>query len=133
MVSRPAQQGGGSGHPLKIYASKPAQDQAIGDALHRLLVAPAVHMLDDEQTQNGLGRGRVAPTHSGEPIAPHQVAAHLGKQEIVIEQAIQLVQHRVYLVGQFGHACEYLFRQIPIYQHGTSLQEASVYLCILPA
>jgi len=75
-------------------------------------------MLHDQQAENGLGWRGMAAMDGRQPIALHQIAAHLLKQAIIIEQAIELAQHRVYPGGEFGHAGKDVFGRIAIHEHG---------------
>jgi hypothetical protein len=56
--------------------------------------------------------------HQREPIAVGEVSPHLAIQLVVVEQAIQLDEHRVRLVGQFGHAREDLFGLVAVDEQG---------------
>ena len=41
-----------------------------------------------------------------------------GVQLVVVEQAVQLDEHRIGLVGQFRHARKHVFHRIAVDQHG---------------
>jgi len=115
---RPAEQRGGIGDPLKVEAAEPAQHQAIGHAPLRLALALVVEMLDEQQAQQHLDRPRVATTAEGLGIARAEISADLGVEEIIVEQAIQVREHGVGLLGQRGDAGKDIFTGVAIDQHG---------------
>ncbi len=53
-----------------------------------------------------------------EPIAVGQVGPHLLVELVVVEQAVQLDEHRVGLVGQLGHPREDIFGVVAVDEHG---------------
>jgi hypothetical protein len=66
-------------------------------------------MRHHQQAHEDLGRRRVAPVHGGEWGAPRPVAADLGGEQVVLQQAIELGEDGSGLVGQFGHAGDHVF------------------------
>src|SRR6516162_10242372 len=75
----------------------------------------------------------MASMHGSEPIAAHKIGAHLLIQPIIIEQTIQLKQHWVDLLGQFGHAGKHIFGRITVDEHAASLLLRRASLLILPS
>jgi hypothetical protein len=62
----------------------------------------------------------------GQPLAVGQVPVHLLVELVVVQQPLQLHQHRVGLVGQLGHPGEDIFTWIAIDQHtGASVVSAA--------
>lgn len=121
---RQAQERGRIGDPPKIFAREPAQDQTIGDPLQRLLVALSIQVLDIEQAQNDFGRRGVPSMHSGQSIASDQIGPDRLEQGVIIEQAIELEQHRIGLAGQFRDADKDVFRRVSGHEHSTFLHRA---------
>jgi hypothetical protein len=68
----------------------------------------------------------------GQPIPAHQIGADLLIQLIVLEQAIQLDQDGIGLIGQFGHAGTDVFGRIAVDEHTASLLLQRASLLILP-
>jgi len=54
-----------------------------------------------------------------------QIGAHSRIEFVIIEQHIELLEHRIGLLGQFGHARKHIFCRIAIDQHGFSPQVSS--------
>jgi hypothetical protein len=59
----------------------------------------------------------VPPVHWGETVAARQIAAHLGVELVVLEQAVELYEDGVSLVGQFGHAGKDIFGRVAVNEH----------------
>ncbi len=74
-------------------------------------------MLHDQQPQQHLGGCRVPTVDGGQPVAVRQVSAHLLVQVVVIEQLVELDEHGVRLLSQFGHAGKHIFHRVAIDQH----------------
>lgn len=55
--------------------------------------------------------------HRSQPIALGQVDADLLEEVVVVEQAVELDQHRVGLISQFGHARKDVFGRIAVNEH----------------
>src|ERR687886_1179279 len=90
----PAQQCGVVRHLLQINAAELAQDQTVGDEVLNLLVAPAVEALDHKQAQNDLDRRARASEDQAVWRTPCQVGLDAPKDAVVLEQGIELAQHR---------------------------------------
>jgi hypothetical protein len=56
-------------------------------------------MLDDEQPQEYLGRGRMPSMHRGEAIALREIAVDVLVEQVVVEQVVQFHEHGVGLIG----------------------------------
>jgi hypothetical protein len=52
----------------------------------------------------------------GQPIPSDEIGAHLGKQEIILQQVIEYDQHRIGLVLQLGHAGKDVFGWVAVNQ-----------------
>jgi len=117
----PAQQRRVVGHPLEVHPAEPAQHQAVGHPLFGVLKAPAVEMLERQQPQDHLHRGRAAPPPQRLWVAPCQIALDLLEQRIVIQQLIECPQHRIGLGGQLGHAGKHILDGVAINQHRSLL------------
>src|SRR5215469_155931 len=117
----PADQRGIVRHAPEIDAREPAQHQAIGHALFRLLEAPGMQVFDQQETQDGLHWGRMPSSISCMRKAPCQVSFDLLKELIIVEQPIQLLQLRVGLPRQFGHRCKDIFWRVAVNEHRTLL------------
>jgi hypothetical protein len=128
---RPAQEGRIVRHAPEIDPREPAQHQGVRHALFCLCEAPAIQMLDHEQTQENFPRRGVAPMDGGQPVAPRQVGAYLAVELVVVEQAVEVHEHGVGLVREFGHAGEHILCVVVVDEHrsassGLSLLLASV-------
>jgi hypothetical protein len=55
-----------------------------------------------------------------EPIAPRQVAARLLIQTVVVEQAIELDEHRVGLAGEFRHTGKDILGLLAVEEHSSA-------------
>src|SRR5258707_6923313 len=75
-------------------------------------------MLDHEQAQESFPRRGVAPMDGGQTVTPGQVGAYLLVEHVVVEQAVEVDQHRIGLVGQFRDAGKDIFRRIAVDEHG---------------
>ena len=83
-------------------------------------------MLDDQQPQDDLsGRGMPA-VHQRQPRAAGQVGAHLPVELVVVQQVVELDEHRVGLRGQFGHAGEHIFGVVAVDEHTDTSVESAV-------
>jgi hypothetical protein len=105
----PAQQGGVVGHPLQIDATELPEHQAVADEALDLLIAPAVQAPDHEQAQDDLDRrvpGRPRVRLCGARRAARQVGLDPAEDLIVIEQAIELAQHRLEVGHELRHQRE---------------------------
>jgi hypothetical protein len=115
----PADEGGVVGHRLEIEAAELAQYQAVAHEALSLLVAPVVQALDDQEPQDDLDRGGMAPARRGVRPAPHQVGAYSLEQRVVIQQLIELREFGVERQLQLGHQGAEILRRVAIPQHRT--------------
>jgi hypothetical protein len=114
----PAQQRRVVGHPLEINTAELAQHQAIADEVLDLLVAPAVQALDHEQAQDDLDRRARPASRQAVRRAARQVGLDPAEDLIVVEQAIELAQHRLEVGHELRHQREQRHRRVAIDEHG---------------
>jgi hypothetical protein len=111
---RPTDEGGIVWHRLPVDATELAQDQAVPDPLLGLRVAPAVEVFDDEHAQHHLdGRGR-PPVRERVGMTRCQISFNQLKEGVIIEQLVELGQHRFHLSAQRRHPRENIQRVIAI-------------------
>ena len=120
MVAARAQQRRLVGDPLEIDPTEPAQDQGVRYPLDRLLVAPGVQMLDHQQPQEHLSGRRGSAMDQRQPVALAQIAADLLVELVIVEQVVELDEHRVRLVGQFRHPCKDIFGLVAVDEHSSA-------------
>src|SRR5258706_8105647 len=54
----------------------------------------------------------------GRHSTPGEVVVHLSIQVVVVEQVVELDEHRIGLVGQFGDAGKHIFGRVAVDEHG---------------
>jgi len=114
---RPAQQRRAIGHPLEIDPAEPAQHQTVGYPPFGLRETPIEEVLHDQQPQDHL-RWRGMPSMVARVrIAADQVRAHHLEERLIVQQRVELAQHRVGLPRQLGYPREHVLRGIAINQH----------------
>src|SRR5256885_4088882 len=113
----PTDQRGIIGRWFPEQATEPAQHQALVDPIFGLLIAPAIQVLEQQHTQENFDRCGMAPMHQGVAIPLAKVVAHLLIQRVIIEQPIQLLEHRIDPFGHLGHTCKDIFFGVAIDQH----------------
>jgi len=95
-------------------AAELAQDQAVGDEVLRLGVAPAVQPAHDEQPEEHLHRRGGAPGHQRLGPAPGQVGLDRLEEPVVVEQGVQARQHGLKRQGQVRHEREQIDSRIAV-------------------
>ncbi len=55
--------------------------------------------------------------HRRQPVAAGEVGTHLLGEQVVLEQLVELDEHRIGLVGQLRHPHKDIFRRIAIDEH----------------
>lgn len=113
----PADQGRVVRHPLRIHATELAQHQAVCNELFGLLVTPAIQMFDHQHAQHDLHGGRGTPIGAHARIPLNQIGFHGLEDRVMVEQTIQLCQHRIHLYVQLRNRGKQIDRVIPVAQH----------------
>src|SRR5439155_6202220 len=83
----------------------------------RFLIAPLIQVLEDEHAQQHFHWRRVPPMDQGETIAFPKVTPDLLIQLVIVEQSVQLSQHRIGLLGQLGNLRKHIFSFILVNKH----------------
>jgi hypothetical protein len=113
----PTDQCGIIGRWFPEQATEPAQHQALVHPIFGLLITPSVQVLEQQQTQQDFHRRGMASMHQGVPMPFAKVVAHLVVHLVIVEQLIQLLQHRVDPFGHLRHARKDIFFGVAIDQH----------------
>ena len=114
---RPAQQRRLVGHGLKVHPAEPAQHETVGDTGFGLTIAPVIEVLDDQESQDDFDRRGMAPVHERLRIAGCEIGADLRVEEIVVEEAVELLEDGIGPVRELGNAGEDIFVGVEIDQH----------------
>ncbi len=111
----PAPQRTGIGHLMEGHPAEPAQHQAVGHPPLAFFVAPLVEVFEDQHAQQHFHWRRVPTMHQSGAIALAKVGSHLLVQRVIVEQAVQLPEHRIDLVCQLGHLGEDIFSRVAVH------------------
>jgi hypothetical protein len=115
---RPTNQGCIIGDRLQIDPTELAQDQTVRDKVLGLGVAPAIQPLDDQHPQNDLNRGGKPSAAEGLGRPAGKVRLHRLKQDVIVQQAVELGENRNHRPAQRGNQGEKVHRIVAITQHG---------------
>ncbi len=74
-------------------------------------------MLGDEQTQDDFHGCRVTTTQQRSGMPPRQVCLNLAEEEILIEESIQMSEHRIGLGCSLGNSSKHIFFSIAVNKH----------------
>jgi len=66
-------------------------------------------MFAQQHAQDDFDGGGMPSVHQGPPIPFSQVIAHLLIQLVILEQHVELLEHRIGLSGHFGHTSKHIF------------------------
>src|SRR5258708_36367449 len=113
----PTDQGGIIGRWFPEQATEPAQHQALVHPIFGLLMTPSGQVLEQQHTQEDFRRRGMASMHQGVAMPFAKVVAHLVVPLVIVEQLIQLLQHRVDPSGHLRHARKDIFFGVAIDQH----------------
>jgi len=113
----PTKKGGIIGNLLKIDAREPTEHQTIIDPVLGFLETPVVQVFDNEQAQNDFYGRRVTTTEERSGMSPRQICFQLAKKDIILQESIQISEHRIGLGGHPGNPRKHIFFAIPINKH----------------
>ncbi len=82
-----------------------------------LLETPVVQVFDNEQTHDDFHGCRVTTTPERAGMSPRQVCLNLAEEEIIIEESIQMSEHRIGLGCYLGNSSKHIFFSIAVNKH----------------
>jgi len=113
----PPEERGITRHRLEVETAELAQHQTVADPPLSLCVAPAVEMLDDQQTQDDLNRRRGPSINQRPREAPSQIGLDLLEERVIIEQGVETRQDGLDGEAEGRDQGENVHRFVAIAQH----------------
>ena len=110
----PAQQRGEVRHGFQAQPTELAQHQAVAHEVLGLGIRPLVQVLNDQQPQDDLDRGRWPPGLGRVRSTPRQIGPELVEELVVLEQSIQFGQFRLEAQFECRHEREQVDRRVSV-------------------